>query len=233
MIEKINSIKKEAKEKLNNNKLIFLISALSIVVPIAMFLIPKVSLLFFTFFFVGFRIVLAKTTLKCARGESIVKEDIYNIANGGNLVLLFGWQILYVFVSITPIIMTSLILNTYDKPIFLVLNLIALIPLSYLAILIYSNIALSKFITLDHKDISRRDAIYTNRAYIKGYRNEFACMLLTFVPWVLLGIITFGLAFTYVIPYINTSVAIWYDKLGRSDVFKTKKEKKRKRLLRN
>lgn len=47
----------------------------------------------------------------------------------------------------------------------------------------------------------------------KGYKEELFFFYLSFIPWFLLSIITFGFALIYVLPYFKVSQALVYDKL--------------------
>lgn len=48
---------------------------------------------------------------------------------------------------------------------------------------------------------------------MKGHKWEYFVFGLSFIGWILLVAITFGLAAIYVVPYMSVAQCIWYDKL--------------------
>jgi uncharacterized membrane protein len=44
-----------------------------------------------------------------------------------------------------------------------------------------------------------------------GYKWKFFCLHLRFLGWVLVCILTFGIGFLWLIPYVKVSVAKFYD----------------------
>lgn len=61
---------------------------------------------------------------------------------------------------------------------------------------------------------------------MEGHKWEYFMLLLSFIPWYLLGMITFGIAFIWVVPYINTTMAEFHVRLtgGHKDSSKSVKK---------
>ena len=55
--------------------------------------------------------------------------------------------------------------------------------------------------------------IKDSAAMMKGHKWEYFVFGLSFLGWILLCCITFGIASIYVVPYMSTATCIWYDKL--------------------
>lgn len=55
--------------------------------------------------------------------------------------------------------------------------------------------------------------IKDSAAMMKGHKWEYFVFGLSFIGWILLVAITFGIAAIYVVPYMSVAQCIWYDKL--------------------
>ena len=91
------------------------------------------------------------------------------------------------------------------------------------------------YLMIDDPKLEAGDAQKKSMALMRGHKLEYFLLQLSFFPWFLLIIITFGLAAIYVDPYIQASYAAFYDKLvGKKSTKKsakksTKKAKKTKK----
>lgn len=59
------------------------------------------------------------------------------------------------------------------------------------------------------------DVLKKSRIMMKGYKMDYFIFILSFIPWLLLIIVTLGIATIYVTPYITVSTAIYYDELKK------------------
>ena len=75
------------------------------------------------------------------------------------------------------------------------------------------------------------DALTESYILIKGYRWNYFNFLLSFLPWLALGIITCGLAFIWVMPYFMISQKVYYYQLDKikNPVKKTSAKKKKEK----
>lgn len=69
------------------------------------------------------------------------------------------------------------------------------------------------FIASENKGISTLEAIKRSESMMKGHKMEFFLLFLSFIGWILLGVITFGIAYICVIPYISATSANFYNKI--------------------
>lgn len=67
------------------------------------------------------------------------------------------------------------------------------------------------FVLKDNPELSFNAAIERSMAMMEGHKWELFCLWLTFIGWVLLGIITFGIAYLWVLPYMNATFANYYE----------------------
>lgn len=71
--------------------------------------------------------------------------------------------------------------------------------------------ALIFLVKADHPDWDANRCIGESKRLMKGNRWRYLCFMLSFLGWSLLGIVTLGLAFIFVIPYFNTAQAAFYE----------------------
>ena len=86
---------------------------------------------------------------------------------------------------------------------------------AYIAIFSYS---MTFYIIADNPSISGSEAIKKSKEMMKGHKWELFVLLFSFFWWYILGIITFGLAYIYIIPYIEATVVNFYEKIKTENV---------------
>ena len=69
------------------------------------------------------------------------------------------------------------------------------------------------YIIADNPSISGSEAIKKSKEMMKGHKWELFVLLFSFFWWYVLGVITFGLAYIYVIPYAEATVINFYEKI--------------------
>ena len=87
----------------------------------------------------------------------------------------------------------------------------ALIPLAGIFIAIVKGYAygLSIYLSKDNDQLGYNDAITKSRTLMNGKKQDRFVLSLSFIPWILLSLITMGLANIYVIPYMLAADAIY------------------------
>jgi uncharacterized membrane protein len=103
--------------------------------------------------------------------------------------------------------------------VFTILWLILLIIPGIIKSIAYSQVG---YILKDYPEMKALDAITLSRRMMDGYKWKFFLLLLSFIGWVLLVIITFGLALFYVGPYFYASQAQFYEEV--KEAYEAKKE---------
>ena len=94
--------------------------------------------------------------------------------------------------------------------IFILLWSLLLIVPGIIADLRYS---MTYFIIADNPGISGMAAIKKSKEMMRGHKWELFVLGLSFFWWILLIVITFGLAAIYVVPYMHATTANYYEKL--------------------
>ena len=71
--------------------------------------------------------------------------------------------------------------------------------------------ALTPFILEENPDLSANEAIDHSRAMMKGHKFDLFYLYLSFIGWFLLSFLTLGIGFIWLIPYMNTAQAAFYE----------------------
>ena len=87
--------------------------------------------------------------------------------------------------------------------------LLLIIP-AFVKSMAYSH---TQFVLKDNPELSYNAAIERSMAMMQGHKWEFFCLFLSFIGWILLEIITLGIAAIWVTPYMNATFANYYEEL--------------------
>ena len=193
-----------SKEQLKNNwKLPILFSAISLALSYYASLsnnnsiILSLAILLISFYF-------TKVVINVVEGN----------ANGSinvpfkHMLRTFGLGILYslIYFSINMLALFATSFMLFSGSISLIAGLLMVIPL-VLAFIIFNLVAmcyLSMSIYLVYsKDYKVFKSFKYSILYLKGNLMKTIWLVITFIPWMLLGFITFGLGFIYIMPYLE------------------------------
>lgn len=78
--------------------------------------------------------------------------------------------------------------------------------------------AMTPYILLDKPELSATEAITESRSMMDGHKMELFLLDLSFIGWILLSLLTCGLLFFYVAPYMQAARAEFYRTLKGDDV---------------
>lgn len=73
--------------------------------------------------------------------------------------------------------------------------------------------SMTAYILADHPEMSPNEAITASRQMMDGHKGQLFVLHLSFIPWLMLCGITFGLMGFYVFPYMQATEAAFYDAL--------------------
>ena len=71
--------------------------------------------------------------------------------------------------------------------------------------------ALTPYILLDEPELTARQAITRSCEIMQGRRWKLFCLYFSFIGWGILCLLTFGIGFLWLAPYINASIAAFYE----------------------
>ena len=67
------------------------------------------------------------------------------------------------------------------------------------------------FVLKDNPELKNNAAIERSMAMMEGHKMEYFCLMLSFIGWMLLGILTLGIGLLWVTPYMTTAMAHFYE----------------------
>lgn len=73
--------------------------------------------------------------------------------------------------------------------------------------------SMAMYILAENPEIGALEAINRSRVMMNGHKMELFVLQLSFIGWHLLGVITFGIAYVWVIPYISATTANFYNSI--------------------
>jgi uncharacterized membrane protein len=91
---------------------------------------------------------------------------------------------------------------------FIILWMLLLIIPGIIAAISYS---MTFFILADDSSIGPMEAIDKSKKMMTGYKWKYFCLGLRFLGWALLCVLTLGIGFLWLIPYMQVSMAKFYD----------------------
>jgi len=95
--------------------------------------------------------------------------------------------------------------------IYTVLWTLLLIVPGIIAALRYSQ---TYYILKDHPEMDGNSAIQASKKMMEGHKGEYFVLCLSFLGWILLGIVTVGIGFLWIGPYMATTNAAYYEWLS-------------------
>ena len=105
-------------------------------------------------------------------------------------------------------------------PIFLLFFLIGLFTTLWTLLLIIPGIiaaikySMAPYIMADG-ETDAMTCINKSKVMMNGYKGDYFCFKFSFIGWFLLCLITFGIAYIYVFPYMKTADALYYEELKK------------------
>lgn len=75
--------------------------------------------------------------------------------------------------------------------------------------------SMTPFILKDDPEISNNAAIEKSMAMMDGHKMDFFLLMLSFIGWIILGMLTFGIGMLLVEPYMMTTMAHYYEDLKK------------------
>ncbi|WP_251859591.1 DUF975 family protein [Clostridium sp. Marseille-Q2269] len=97
-------------------------------------------------------------------------------------------------------------LNGYMVAILIVLTIVLTIAI----LMILFRYSMTYYIYIDDPNMGAMKAIKESTIMMKGNKTRFLLLYLSFILWYILGVVTIGIAFLWIIPYIKSCEAVFY-----------------------
>lgn len=105
------------------------------------------------------------------------------------------------------------------KTIFLFLWSLLIIP----GIIKVFSYSMTDYILADNPGMEANDAITKSRELMDGHKFRLFLVMLSFIGWIILAILTLGIGFIFLAPYMNATVTAFYLDLIKEDLSEDKK----------
>lgn len=169
------------------------------------------------FFYVG----VYKMHLNASRGsESSLGELIFPVRNGTNRFLIVAAVLtLITYAQAIPRViftnyvnLSSIVNGTIDWNMAFTWAVITLIGV-VINIILMLNFALAFYFLIDNPDMTAKEALASSHRYMKGNKLRLFFQYISFIGLYLLGILTAGIAYLWLLPYVDQSVTVLYETL--------------------
>lgn len=147
--------------------------------------------------------------LKFVRAQQPKIEDMFLgfklFGKSLGLVLLMSLIVtLWLLLGIIPGMLVMINVNE-------VIGAVLYILLSIPAIVVSFGYSQYIYILADNPDMKVTDILRTSKVMMNGYKMKYFLLGLSFIGWALLGILTFGIGYLWLMPYIHTSLTNFYE----------------------
>lgn len=75
--------------------------------------------------------------------------------------------------------------------------------------------AMTPYILVDNPELTASEAIHRSRMMMKGHKFDLFYLYLSFIGWFFLAIMTMGVGFLWLTPYVQTAEASFYEEIKR------------------
>ena len=186
-----SELKEQAKAQLKGNLgMLFLCSLIIVLISAACGAIPVVGAIASIILSPPLALGLTMVYLNVTYGD---KADVSTVFDGFKT---FG---------------TSIVLNILMSIFTFLWSLLLIIP----GIIKGISYSMSFYILAENPDMSATDALNESKAIMEGHKMDYFVLTLSFIPWFLLMMITFGLAGIYVVPYMTLTITNFYHNIKR------------------
>ena len=169
--------------------------------------------------------------LKFSRGEEVGICDYFKIGfdNFGKSWSIFGYTLLklllpvitYVLSLVFVVVMSTVVAtNSSEEIIPIALGIGALLVIfSVIFLMVKSYLyVLTDYVGNDFAELDGKGSVQKSEDLMKGHRLEFFYLQLSFIGWSILAVLTFGIGFIFLEPYIEVTNAKFYDNLAKNSV---------------
>lgn len=224
-------LKKDAKEKLKGNY-IEIVSAMiiiysMIILILAVYNVSKnATLMIGTGIFLSSFVIMGFITmlLKVSKGEKTSLEDFFSkiywcvktLLLTLVLSIIIGLFLFFLGVSLYGLYTSSGLWGICDALVVDILICIGIIISTALLVFtsyITLSFSMSYFLFHDHPELSVFEILKKSYNLMEGHKLELFILLISFVGYILLGILTFGILYLWLIPYMGVSISNFYREL--------------------
>ena len=76
---------------------------------------------------------------------------------------------------------------------------------------------MAPYILAENPELTASEALNKSKEMMNGHKLDLFVLQLSFFWWYLLGSITFGIAYIYVLPYVSATIANFYNSIKNKE----------------
>ena len=76
---------------------------------------------------------------------------------------------------------------------------------------------MTPYVLIDHPELSANEAIHESSRLMEGHKFDLFWLYLSFIGWAILAVLTLGIGFFWLEPYMQASVAAFYNDIKGVD----------------
>lgn len=77
------------------------------------------------------------------------------------------------------------------------------------------SLTLAQYVAIDNSEFTAKQSVEKSIELMKGYRWKFICLNLSFIGWIILSCLTFGMGFVFLYPYMQVSYICFYENVAK------------------
>lgn len=108
----------------------------------------------------------------------------------------------------------ALLLNLLQLIFIFLWSLLLVIP----GIIAYFRYSMAYFILHDYPEISAMEALRRSKELMVGRKGKLFLLYLSFIGWAFLCALTFGIGLLWLLPYVQTSLAAFYEQIKMQSI---------------
>ncbi len=85
---------------------------------------------------------------------------------------------------------------------------------TFYSMLLSLRFALCPFLIADYPEFTPAQVLGNSKSLMHGNKWRLVCLYFSFIGWLLLGAVTCGIAYLWVLPYVHTAEAAFYDEIS-------------------
>lgn len=97
-------------------------------------------------------------------------------------------------------------------------TLLGIVTLGIGAVILGYAYAMVPYLLRDYPDLTAREALRTSREMMKGHKWDLFVLQLSFIGWFLLAILTLGIGFLWLSPYMEMTQVAFYEDLKAESI---------------
>ena len=230
------NIRKNAREALKGkwsiaSIIMFITMLIGIIVNVVVYKFQEQEVLvniitgIYVFISIPLNVGVIYTFLKLKRNEEVKLFDFLKLT-GENFAKSWAIAWMVILKMILPIICVIVAITLYAIMMFtsfkagfglLLLGVFVVLIAIFYAVVRGLLYILAYYVAYDHPDMRISEAVSESARLMNGHRGDYFVLILSFLGWGILAVLSLGIGFIWLTPYIQTALICFYDEIVEKD----------------